>query len=114
MIFNISKTINHNKYFLDLIGAKQEALSANLANINTPGYVRQDVKFEQYLGNSKPLETGLSRQMGSTALPDEENKRVNMTEELVEMQRNSIFYSIASRRISKLAQEIKTVVQVGK
>ena len=114
MVFGITNNIDKNGFYLSLIGAKQEALGANLANINTPNYVRKDVKFEQYMGNSKPLETDLSVKMGSTSLPGEENKKVNMTEELVSMQRNSLFYSIASRRVSKLAQEIKTVIQLGR
>ncbi len=42
---------------LDCLWKKQEVLSNNLANINTPGYKRQDVSFESQfkraLGNSR-------------------------------------------------------------
>jgi len=114
MPFNITKEINKTNFILDVIGAKQEALSINLANINTPGYVRQDVSFEQYLGQHSPLETKLSQKLGSTALPEERDRKVNLTEELAAMQRNSLYYTIAARRISKLVQEIKTVTQLGR
>ena len=114
MVFNITKHINKTGCVLDVIGARQEALSTNLANINTPNYVRRDVKFEQYLGQNKPLETELSQKLGSVGLPDEEDKQVNMTEELAAMQRNSLYYSMATRRVSNLVQEIKTALQVGR
>ena len=114
MPFNLNKEIDKTDFILDLIGAKQKALSTNLANINTPGYVRQDVSFEQYLGNySKPLETDLSRRMGSVAMPEQEGE-VNMTEELVAMQKNALFYTMASRRVSKLIENLKTVTQLGR
>ena len=32
---------------LNLISQKQKALSVNLANIDTPNYVRQDIYFSQ-------------------------------------------------------------------
>ena len=34
---------------MDLISQKQRALGSNLANIDTPGYVRKDIDFTQYL-----------------------------------------------------------------
>ncbi|HSA06560.1 MAG TPA: hypothetical protein P5556_05230 [Candidatus Gastranaerophilales bacterium] len=115
MSFGFDKEINKTNFILDIIGAKQKALSTNLANINTPGYVRQDVKFDQYLGSlDKPLETDLSKKMGSISLPEEGNDRINMTEELAEMQRNSLFYTIATRRISKVFEDLKTVSQLGR
>lgn len=110
MLFN---EINKTQFTLDVIGAKQEALSTNLANINTPGYVRRDVNFEQYLGQNRPLETKLSQKLGSTAMP-EKDKKVNLTEELAAMQRNNLYYTIAARRVSKVVQEIKTVTQLGR
>lgn len=114
MPFSLNKEIDKTDFILDLIGAKQKALSTNLANINTPGYVRQDISFEQYLGNyDKPLETDLSRRMGSVSLSDEEGK-VNMTEELVAMQRNALFYTMATRRASKIIEDLKSVTQLGR
>ena len=34
---------------MDLISARQEALADNITNIDTPGYVRRDIEFSQYL-----------------------------------------------------------------
>ncbi len=115
MPFNLNKEIDKTNFILDLIGAKQKALSTNLANINTPGYVRQDVSFEKYLGSyGKPLETDLSRKMGSVSPVREEKQEINMTEELIAMQKNSLFYAVAARKISKVLEEIRTVTQMGR
>jgi len=115
MPFNLNKEIDKANFILDIIGARQEALSTNLANINTPGYVRKDISFEKYLGSyNKALETDLSRRMGSVTLPKQGEEGINMTEELAAMQRNALFYTIASRRTAKLIEEIKTVSQIGR
>ncbi len=115
MPFSLSKEIDHTHFVMDLIGAKQKAVSTNLANINTPGYVRQDISFEQHLGNyNKPLETDLSRKMGSVSLARQDGHDINMTEELAAIQKNALFYTVATRRISKVLEEIKTVTQLGR
>lgn len=114
MSFGFHKELNKTNFVLDLIGARQEALSKNLANINTPAYVRQDVSFQEHIGKlNTPLETELSKKMGSI-IPKMEGGKVDLTEELAAMQKNALFYSIASRRASMLIQEIKTVLQVGR
>ena len=41
-------------------------------------------------------------------------KSVNMAEEIVEMQQNSLMYSIAVRRMSEIVTELKTAINVGR
>ena len=54
---------------MDLIAQRQKALGSNVANVDTPGYIRQDVDFGQYLGNmNSPLETQLSQKLGPSAI----------------------------------------------
>ena len=46
---------------MDLITQRQRALGSNLANVDTPGYVRRDINFGDYLNSmNSPLETKLS------------------------------------------------------
>ena len=33
---------------MDLISQRQRALGSNIANVDTPGYIRQDINFGQY------------------------------------------------------------------
>lgn len=100
---------------LDLIAERHKALSSNLANMDTPNYRRKDVSFAQYLGASaNPLETALSMKLGPSPVTVEtSNQKVNPATELSEIQKNSILFTIASRRMTSIITEMKTVINVG-
>ena len=34
---------------MDLISQRQRAIGSNIANVDTPGYVRKDIDFSQYI-----------------------------------------------------------------
>lgn len=101
---------------MDLISQRQRALGSNVANVDTPGYIRQDIDFGQYLSTmNSPLETRLSEKLGPSAIAmDQGEERVNPANELLKMQENSILYSMATRRMSNIVTEMKTVINVGK
>jgi len=115
MSFSLNDQLDKTSMLLDLITVKQQAISSNIANINTPGYVRQDISFEQYIGKlNGPLETKMAKTIGPCPLIEEKKGKVNIAEELMAMQKNALFYSVATRRANSLIQELKTVAQVGK
>jgi len=115
MGFSIDSQLDKTNMMLDLISVKQQALSSNLANVNTPGYVRQDISFEQYVGKlNSPLETKMAKKIGPCPITEEREGKVNVAEELMAMQKNSLFYSVATRRANSLIQELKTVAQLGR
>ncbi len=101
---------------MDLIAQKQRAIGSNLANIDTPGYVRRDINFSDYLGSmNSPLETKLSEKLGPSGIIEEkQNQEIDPAHELMELQQNSIFYTMATRRMSNIITEMKTVINVGK
>ena len=101
---------------MDLISQRQRALSSNIANMDTPGYVRRDIDFSQYLGSmNSPLETKLSTQVGpSGILEDRQRHEIDVAEEFAEMQKNALLYSMATRRMSNVINQMKTVINVGK
>ena len=100
---------------LDLIAERQKALSCNLANMDTPNYRRKDISFAQYLGAaSGSLETALSMKMGpSPVAMQSSSDKVNPATELSEMQKNAIMFTVASRRMTSLITEMKTVINMG-
>ena len=115
MSFTPNNPIQNTNLMLDLISQRQRALSSNLANMDTPGYVRKDINFSQYLGTmNNPLETELSTKLGPSAIIQDNQGEVNPSDELAEMQKNSLLYTVASRRMSSIITELKTVVNVGK
>ena len=101
---------------LDLVGERQKALACNLANMDTPNYRRKDISFSQYLGGlANPLETTLAAKMGPSPIMMETsgNQKVNPATELSEMQKNSVMYTVAARRMTSLISEMKTVINMG-
>ena len=101
---------------LDLIAQRQRALGSNIANVDTPGYVRRDIDFSQYVGGATAsLETKLAQKLGPSPMFDyEQNVEINPAQELTEMQKNSLMYTIATRRMSNIITQMKTVINVGK
>ena len=101
---------------MDLIAQRQKALGSNLANVDTPGYIRQDLDFGQYLSTmNSPLETKLSEKLGPSAIGLERSEEpIIAGNEIMQMQENSILYSMATRRMTNIVTEMKTVINVGK
>jgi flagellar basal-body rod protein FlgB len=109
-------SMNKTTLMLDLISQRQRALGSNIANVDTPGYIRQDIDFGQYLSSmNSPLETKLSEKLGPSAvIADQSEEPVNAGDEILKLQENSILYSMATRRMSNIITEMKTVINVGK
>lgn len=108
--------MNNASLMLGLIAKKQKAIGENLANIDTPGYVRKDVNFNQYLGSSdSTLEAKLVSRFGEAPVFEERSsEEVNPANELIQLQKNSILYSMATRQMSSIITQMKTVINVGK
>ena len=107
--------IDKTNLIMDLVSARQEALAGNLANVDTPGYVRKDVDFSQYLNTmNSPLETKLSQKLGPSGVIQDKQERKTPADELAEMQKTSMLYSLAAKRMTSIISEMKTVINVGK
>ena len=109
-------SMGKTELMLDLISQRQVALGSNLANIHTPGYVRKDINFNEYLGSmNSPLETKLSQKLGPSAIIEERyQEEIRPDKELIEIQNNTLLYTMAARRMSNIITEMKTVINVGK
>lgn len=101
---------------LDLIAKKQKVIGENLANVDTPGYQRKDLNFSQYLAdNSSTLEAKVTDRFGSPPVFEgTKDELINPADELMELQKNSLLYTMATRRMSNIITEMKTVINVGK
>ena len=107
--------IDKSQMILDAISKKQEVMAANVTNANTPGYVRRDVSFNQILATANsPLETKLSEKIGPNPFFLDEDGQVDLKQELVEMQKNSMYYAVATRRMTSVITQMRTVTNVGK
>jgi len=114
--FNPVDSFSKTSQLLSLVAKRQKLLSTNVANVDTPGYVRQDLDFAACLGNaSGPLETKLSQMMGTTSIVSQDSQEgVHVPDELIGMQENSLIYTMATRRMTNVVALMKTVLNVGK
>ena len=109
-------SLGKTNLMLDLISQRQRALGSNVANIDTPGYVRRDIDFSTYLSTmNSPLETKLSEKLGPSAVIEDRTRgEIDVAEEFAELQKNALMYTMATRRMSNIITQMRTVVNVGK
>lgn len=106
--------IQKAQLMLDLIANRQEAIAGNVANMDTPNYVRKDVEFSQYLNTMNgSLETQLSKKLGPSGVIEPREQTLSVTDELAIAQKNSMLYSVAARQLSSVVTKMKTVINVG-
>lgn len=132
---NMFKTIDMQKIGLDGSWLRNEAISNNMANANTPNYKRQDVAFEDILKdfldqNKTSLTLTNSRHMsingnmpGDTqpkmALQTDTSFRmdknnVDMDTEVAEMTKNSMYYNAMVTEVNSQFRRIKMAVKEGR
>jgi flagellar basal-body rod protein FlgB len=100
-------------------GLRQETIASNMANIETPGYRRLDVKFEELLAkalqsggrtNLRDLELEIY-QPGNTPIRSNGND-VSMEAEIGELLKNSLRHTAYVRLLQKKFSQMETAVGV--
>ncbi|WP_419780464.1 flagellar basal body rod protein FlgB [Maridesulfovibrio sp.] len=119
---------------LDMRLQRQNLVSSNLANINTPGYKEKKLEFEEDLQKAMGLDakgkmTRTSKMHIPTAF-DANNfegdviskfeprvihgeNRVDMDKEMVTMAKNTMYYNALSQVIGKNFQGMNKIIQSG-
>lgn len=111
----ITNSLKASGNVLDLLSSKQQVIAENLANVHTPGYKRRDINFSQYLaGHNNKLETMLSEKLGPSPFMVTESGEVSAADELMDMQKVQVFYSVAARQMTSVIQQMKQVTQAGR
>lgn len=102
--------------YMAAISQRQSLTSANIANAHTPNYTAKSVSFSELLQADSPFETKLSQQMGShiSEASTDTGMSVDLQKELIDMQKNLLYYSMVSRRASSIVSNIKAASQVGR
>jgi flagellar basal-body rod protein FlgB len=98
---------------------RQQAIANNIANLETPGYRRMDVRFEQLLEKAldstgkvdlSEIEPEFYRPMRSPVKSN--GNDVNLEAEVGEMVKNSIRYKALVRLLSKKLKQIELAIDV--
>lgn len=106
--------IQKAQLMLDLISNRQEAIAGNIANMDTPNYVRKDIEFSQYLNTMNgSMETELSKKLGPSGVIEAREQTLSVTDELAIAQKNSMLYGVAARQMTSTITKMKSVINVG-
>jgi len=111
---------------LDAAWLRNNVISQNIANVDTPGYKRKVVKFEEFLDSE--MKTGRISQ-GKSKLSSNvmhiiedpanssyrsDGNNVDIEHEMALLAANSIRYNTLIQRINGDFQKLKTVIRGGK
>jgi len=121
---------------LDATWLRNEAISQNIANVDTPGYKKKTVKFEEYLNEATDgssfkglrtdnrhipigsdsidnVEIQVTEDNSSTSMRIDGNN-VDIDSEMASMAKNSIQYNTLAQRLSGKYKSILSVISEGR
>ncbi len=112
----MNSTIDMLSKVMDVAALRHKVIANNLANVNTPGYQRKDVKFVDALAAA--IEKGpvhvkdltFDVMVDELAVPDARGNSVSLQREVGEIAQNELLYNFAaemtSRKFSGLSKAI--------
>lgn len=115
---------------LDWAAKRQQAIANNIANVDTPGYKRQDVTFPETLaqvqntklklrrtnaGHMSPLATEafFTIKHQGTSLRNDSNN-VDMEAETAELAKNTLYYDALIDRVGGYFRNLRLVISEGR
>lgn len=126
MLSNLLFTKKDIERGLDAAWLRNNVISQNIANVDTPGYKRKVVQFEEFLSNEMKtgkISQGTSRLssngMSITEDPSESSYRsdgnnVDIENEMALLAANSIRYNTLIQRMNGDFQKLKIIIRGGR
>ncbi len=132
MLNKLNRNIHIYQKALNASWLRNSAISNNIANVNTPGYKRQDVKFDSILkdfinsdshkltkthekhfptGSFDSLDPVISTESRTSFRKDDNN--VNIDVEMAELAKNTIKFNSLTTQLSNHLSRIKMVISNG-
>ena len=129
MLNNSFNQINLYNKALDASWQKNQAISNNIANVNTPDYKRETVEFEEVLkraiGMSMPVSRTHEKHMPLTSdispsiVKDQntsfrrDGNNVNIDTEMVELAENQIKYETITKQLNSTMKRLRMAIGQG-
>ena len=114
---------NHLEKSLDATWLRNDVISQNIANADTPGYKRKEVQFEEFLSSelkNSRITSGKSRISGSGDIRITEDHKnysyrldgnnVDIEQEMAQMAMNTLRYNTLIQRMSGQFSKIRTII----
>jgi flagellar basal-body rod protein FlgB len=122
---NLDMAIGPPEFQLKQLNILQKESADNIANVDTPGYRPKRYNFAAFMttgdghGEQALMDTPLSIRMGSSMMNDllytqNPDAKVDLQQEFMDMQKNYLFFTMASRHMNTVINNIKTASQVGR
>ena len=126
LLQNILFSKSNLKDAIDASWLRNEVISNNIANVDTPGYKRKTVKFEEFLGSE--LKTGKidkgQTKLGSSGMLVSEDysdlsyradgNNVDIENEMAELATNSLRYNTLIQKMNGDFQTLRNVIRGGR
>jgi flagellar basal-body rod protein FlgB len=102
---------------LDVTHARHEVIARNVANVNTPGYRRQDVQFEQAFAKaltSGPSGAALAVQpkivLAAGGVERRDGNNVDIDWEMGQLAKNSLLYKVYAQVLAVQLAQMRSAV----
>lgn len=118
------KNIKLLEKLIDVSAIRHKVIANNIANVNTPGYKRLEVSFENELkaalsgSSTKDVsfmqpKVKVAKNTGNTT-PRNDGNNVTMEDEVSNLVKNSLSYNIYVQMLSKKFAALKTAIGGGR
>ncbi len=126
MLQNILFTKANLEKALDAAWLRNEVISNNIANVDTPGYKRKTVKFKEFLDaemKTSRIQSGQTRLNGSSALVSEDltslsyredGNNVDVEREMSDLAMNTLRYYTLIQKMNGDFQKLNSVIKGGR
>ena len=132
MISNMFREINQLDRGLDAAWLRNEVISQNIANVDTPGYRRKAVSFEEHYHTAlnresefalrqtreAHLDQGIQQSMEPRVYEEESNYRmdcnnVDVDKEMTDLAVNVIYYQTLLTKVASETAQLDTAIKGG-
>ncbi len=98
---------------------RARVLSGNIANQNTPGYLRQDVRFDEVFqaevtGRTGPRRSALAIETDHSAPAKEDGNNVELEHELVALRENRLLYEACATILASHSELLRAAIESGR
>jgi flagellar basal-body rod protein FlgB len=135
MFEKLTSNLGLREKALDAAWVRNEVIAQNIANVDTPGYKRSSVSFEEYLDNASGKKSFKGNTTDRRHIPIGKNSRkarirvtrdnselssrldgnnVDIEYEMAQLAKNDIRYNTLIQSISGAYQRIRTVINEGR
>lgn len=124
--------VNFFKKAMDASWLKNQAIANNMANVNTPGYKRETVNFEEALKSAmdqngaiqirktdsahmdlnNPIEPKIDKVTDTSFRMDDNN--VDIDVEMAELSKNQLQYNALTNQLNAQLQRLRSVISGGR